>query len=335
MNTVVRLTESERIEGNLGWEAGVEAALKSYRTIPHAASGFSPHYLVFNQQPRIDLDRMLPTLTSTPRDLTDAERVVRHQQIAYGLARKNVCLSRVRHKQKGKTQPEGRFKVGDLVTVKDNTASKSQSPWKMGYKIVEMLSKRTARIQDLESGRKIRAVIQFLKHTQPLAILLENSNIDMTPGCSRLYLPAAEMPDLNWRCDPSTPELNEYVMDKLKEAIRDRSGDKDEQKYENKAALEESSAPSQDNKGRGRKTKEKWSDPLFKTRHTRSGRRVRPRRDNNFVYASGPLLPELKEPDFMKGRVFLVETMMTETRQSRQAQLRQASQGKAVAKGDF
>jgi len=116
-----------------------------------------------------------------------------------------------------------------MVTLKDNTATKGQSPWKIGYRIVQMLSDRTAQIEHVESGKKYRTSVAHLKRTEPLAVLLENSQIDVFPGCTKLYLPASDMPDLNWEASGLSNDAIEPIIKKLKEAVRDRDRDQEVQ----------------------------------------------------------------------------------------------------------
>ena len=227
MNNVVRLCDPVRQDNS--WEQAVTAALKAYRCIPHASSGFSPHYLVYGETPVLDLDKMLPTLRISHKESGVADKLQDQLSIAFGLARKNVCLSRQKNSNSKVRLPEKPIQVGDLVVMKDNTAKKGQSPWKIGYKVVELLSERSARVVNIKSGKKYKVGMQHLKHADPLALLLDNSQIDLFPGRTRLYMPAQDLPDLNWPAEENLPQLGELNQKKLIEATRDRTHDRGEQ----------------------------------------------------------------------------------------------------------
>lgn len=287
LNGVVRVCETVR--KNEGWELSVQAALKSYRTIPHTSTGFSPHYLAFKEEPRLNLDNMMPTLTAIPSFSSEETSILSHFRMAYGLARKNVCLSRLKNVNNKADTPDGNIQVGDLVTVRDNAATKGESPWKMGYRVIEMLSDRTARVEHCENGKKYRVSVNHLKKTEPLSILLENSQIDLMPGGSKLYIPVTDFPDLKW--GPSgldTNSLSQEAMGKALEAVRDRSRDKHEQgesnaNQEQAMDIDEAAqdAPAPRKASSGPETAHEETK-----RVTRAGRRVRSTRNKDFVYCS-------------------------------------------------
>ena len=311
MNTVVRMCDSVREDND--WELSVQAALKAYRCIPHSTSGYSPHYLAFKETPKLDLDKMMPTLTVTPYDEGHAEKMMKHFQLAYGLARKNVCLSRLRNKNVKARSKDGQLRIGDMVTLRDNAATKGQSPWKIGYKVVECESARTVRIEHLETGKKYRVGVQNLKKTEPLAILLENSSIDLFPGNSRLFLPASDMPDLKWTTEGNTPEFDELIMSKLKEAVRDRSHDSEDQLLSQLA--QKNTKPELPAMETGNSqldadvTMEKEAaveNKAGRSRKTRSGRQVKPNRQKDFVYISVGLVGRESSNPKPHDKVYLV-----------------------------
>ena len=116
MNNVVCLCDPIRM--NNEWEGAVLAALKAYHSIPHAATGESPYFLCHKQDPVLHLDKLLPIiLRNFNHDDSTAAKVTQQIQAAFGLARKNVCLSRLRNKPCSVKQPESPLKVGDMVTI--------------------------------------------------------------------------------------------------------------------------------------------------------------------------------------------------------------------------
>ena len=310
---------SDTLRDNNEWEPSVQAALKAYRCIPHSKTGYSPHFLAFKESPKLDLDRMMPTLSVSHAEETESDKMIKHFQLAYGLARKNVCLARLRNKNTRANAKDGQIKIGDMVTLRDNAATKGQSPWKIGYKVVQKESDRTVQIEHLESGKKYRVGVQNLKRTEPLAILLENSSIDLFPGGSRLFLPASDMPDLKWSFEGSSPELDELVMKKLKEAVRDRSNDNEEQllsqlAQKNTGQEIETGNPELDADVKREKKQEKKISEDYDVgtqRKTRSGRKVKANRNKDFVYISHGLIGRESPNSPTPETVFVVGTHTT------------------------
>ena len=101
------------------------------------------------------------------------------------------------------------------------------------------------------------------------------------------------MPDLKWTTKGSTPEFDELIMSKLKEAVKDRSHDNEDQllsQLAQKTVEPEISAMETDNSQLNADvTKE--SEAVEENRagqpgRTRSGRQVKLNRKRDFVYIS-------------------------------------------------
>ena len=189
-------------------------------------------------------------------------------KVAFGLARKNVCLSRLRNvnRKAGKEDPE--LKVGDLVTLRDHSATKGKSPWRIGYKVTKFVGERTVQIEHIETGKRCRVSVSHLKKAEPLSILLENSQVDLFPGGTKLFLSAEDLVDLNWPATGGNQPVGDELMNKLREAVRDRSSDSQPQ-----LGNHESSG---------------YNDGSRYV--TRSGRVSKPNRKSGYVYAASPLL---------------------------------------------
>ena len=264
--------EPHRTENN--WEDAVFAALKAYRSIPHTSTGETPAYLAFGRDPILDIDKTLPILRRSHAEPTFVDETLNQLKVACGIARKNLCLARQRNKNPKGSKSRSDIKVGDLVVIKSNTATKAQSSWKMGYRVIKLESDRTVQVQDIVTGKKYRVGVQHVKRVEPLSMLLDNSHIDMFPEKSKLYLPAHEINDLKWPPPTSTQPLGDLSLSKLVEATRDRSKDKGEQH-----PVDVDGKPVTDNNT---------------ARKTRSGRVTKPRRETDFIYVSAPLVPSCR-----------------------------------------
>lgn len=223
LNQVVRLCQSVGVLTD--WESAVEAALKAYRAMPHTASGESPYFLCFREDPKLSIDSFMPIIRRTNHDESTLDRVRSQMEVAFGLARKNICLARKRRINMEQNVPERPLAVGDLVTMRNRAAPKGHALWKSGYRIIKFCGTRTAMVEHTVTGHRARVALQHLVRTEPLAILLDNSSLDVFPGRSKLYLPASALPDLQWPPPESPVDLGELTYSRLIEAVRDRTQD--------------------------------------------------------------------------------------------------------------
>lgn len=68
------------------WLPAVTSTLRAYHTLPHTASGKSPHFLVMGQDPTYAIDSLLPTLTHDLRNPKHGLVDVAQLQLAFGIA---------------------------------------------------------------------------------------------------------------------------------------------------------------------------------------------------------------------------------------------------------
>ena len=210
MNEVVRMSKST-MEKNT-WEDPVQSAVESYRMLPHTATGESPHFLVFGEDPNISIDRIFPTLKRSYGDQSNGTMILEQLRLAYGLAHKNTCLARRRSINKKVTLPNRPLDVGDLVLIKDHTATKAESPWKDGYRIIKFTGTRQVQVEHTHSGHKARVALQHCRRSEPLSLLLNNSSLDSFPGRCKLYIPYDQLKDLNWPDITLTNTLGEEAQ---------------------------------------------------------------------------------------------------------------------------
>ena len=281
MNEVVRLSRKTMDQNT--WEDAVQAAIHAYRVLPHTATGESPHFLVFGEDPVISIDTIFPTLRRSYGDQSGA-MVLEQLRIAYGLAHKNTCLARRRGINNKVTLPDRPLKVGDLVLIKDHQAAKSESPWKDGYRIIKFTGTRTVQVEHTQSGHKARVALQHLRRSEPLAILLNNSSLDLFPGRCKLYLTYDQLADLNWPDIVLTNTLDEQAQPQA-----------DQENVEHDHGYSRPSVPKQDPPDQVPKSKEKKA--AAKRNERRFDEPYRPRRNvkstqrpDEFVYISEALV---------------------------------------------
>ncbi len=66
--------------------ASSDGTLRTYHTLPHTASGESPHFLVTGQDPTYAIDTLLPTLTRDFRNPKHGLVDIAQLQLVFGIA---------------------------------------------------------------------------------------------------------------------------------------------------------------------------------------------------------------------------------------------------------
>jgi hypothetical protein len=228
LNQQLRATGNFRPDGDL-WPA-LNAALTAYRRTPHTSTAESPLFLHTGRDPIFTIDHLLPT---RPREVWNAQRQcydLAELRYAYALARKNTCLARRKNRVLKPTckQP---ITVGCRVYKRNQSSTKGKLDpnWIPGFRVIEMPSSRECLVENTKTGNQQRISVKFLKWADPVSELLDNSEIDVFPGRSKMYFHSKDLPNLHW------PAMKEYPMDadtddRLAEAVRDRESDTSTQK---------------------------------------------------------------------------------------------------------
>jgi hypothetical protein len=234
LNEQMRITTNF---GNQGFWPSVRAALVTYRKTPHSSSGETPMFLFNGREPTYCIDHLLPTYSRNMWDESAGKWDLTVTKLAQALARKNTCLARLKNKVKIRDE-DGLFAVGDRVYLRNNGKSKTKLSlrWLPGYRIVELLTGRTVRIEKTCTGEKIRVGVQHLRKTDTLSEILQNSNLDVFPGTSRLYFRADDLKDLKWPAPEEADGLLDDVRRRAEEVVRDRKGEKGTQPTHETAA---------------------------------------------------------------------------------------------------
>ena len=224
LNTCVRATLNLSPESEF-WPA-VRSALEAYRKTPHTASGETPLYLFTAQEPSYSIDTLLPLASREIWQDNNGNRLDLMQlRTAYALARKNLVLSRLRQNRRcdEKLLDKRPLQVGDRVYREHITHKKSALRWLPGYRVVEMFTDRTALIEHTDSLQTAVVNVRNLRLADPVAELIQNTDIDCFPGKSRLFFRADDLEDLDWDGFVNLPALEQEVKDKAEEIVRDRA----------------------------------------------------------------------------------------------------------------
>lgn len=241
----------------------VRAALETYRKVPHTATGEAPLFLFTGQEPVYSFDHLLPTRDKNIWDSSANTLDIAQLKVAYGLARKNTCLARKKNKVVIKRSAH-ELKVGDRVYRRNysNSKSKLDPTWLPGFRIVGKETGRTMIIEHSESGVKARVNVCDLKWADPVAELLQNSQLDVFPGSSKLYFHAGDLENLNWPAMQDLPEMEKQTQEKLEEAVRDRSRDTQQQSSTPQASPQEEGEDTNSRPKRNRRLPARYRDAI-------------------------------------------------------------------------
>ena len=128
----------------------------AYNSSVQASTGYTPFYLMFGRQARLQLDVMYETSPPSPANASPGEYAVALQKqlrTAYDLVREKASKAHLRQKQLYNQKVHGQpHKLGDLVwlhsaVAKKGPRSKLQHQWTGPFKVVKKLSNATYRIQ--------------------------------------------------------------------------------------------------------------------------------------------------------------------------------------------
>ena len=230
LNAVVRTTLNLSDESDFA--GAVRAALETYRRMPHSSSGESPLFLFTGQEPSYSIDHLLPTLSREVVDPNTGNIDLSQLHTAYALARKNIVLARLKNASKKPLKVYERPIVkDDLVFIRNfDHPTKTDPRWISGFRVLDVIDNEII-VRDTDSGKRKRVARRHCRLSDPVGELIGNSNIDVFPGTSKLYLSADDLQDLNWeavddihRCY-GFPQWEREIDDKAKEIVRNRAND--------------------------------------------------------------------------------------------------------------
>ena len=134
------------------WDELVQPALFAIRTCVHDSSRYTPPFLTYGRDPVLPLDALLkPRRRYYGEDYVPT--VLQRLHSAFTSARDNTRSAReIYTYQYNKKVRQHKFEVGNPVffhnlVVEINHSRKFRSPWKLYYRIVEMISQVTAVIR--------------------------------------------------------------------------------------------------------------------------------------------------------------------------------------------
>ena len=155
------------VSKNTDWDEVINFVLSAIRTSTSAATKYSPHFIVFKQDPIMPLDTLL-----RPRNkyFGDEQHKIDLEQmhIAYTAVRDNIAHSqekRLARENKNATLKE--FEINDPVYIFNNARkNKCDIRWKPYYRVIRKTSPRSYIVRDMITGKLYRSHIQHMKEAK-------------------------------------------------------------------------------------------------------------------------------------------------------------------------
>ncbi len=237
LNEVYRKAMTLRVERD--WWSVVRGALETYRKLPHTETGEAPLFLWSGQEPTYNIDHLLLTLSRGYWSFESESLNLADLWIAQACGRRNLCLARCRKDQsrkKGNCGKIRKLQISDRVYRENIHPEKHEARWDPGYRIIQFVNQgqRQVWIEHTETKKHSCVNLRHLRWCDPISELLDNTSVDVFPGCSQLYLTVDDITDLNWNFTTQMPELSEEQRCKMNEIVHERENELYEQKNPNK-----------------------------------------------------------------------------------------------------
>ncbi len=222
LNLVVR--NAALVNPTACWLPAVMGALCAYCTLPHTASGESPHFLVTGQDPTYAIDTLLPTLTRDFRNPKHGLVDLAQMQLAFGIARRNTILAHLCN-AKSPTVVQPLLEVGDLVHVMHRNCAKHNPLWNPGFRITCKISDTCFKV--FHSGTRTRLVrnVQHLKLAKPVELILDNTSVNILPSHSQLYMRDEHLLDLQWLFTKHKVQLSDLFKQRAMQTTKPRDNE--------------------------------------------------------------------------------------------------------------
>ena len=134
-STMHGLLRSLAPEQKRHWPELLPELVQAYNSTPHASTGFSPHFLLFGEEPQLPVDALLGNTKSSSTagyvDWVSTHRNRLHK--AHELAQKQQRIAAAKRKERHDvTVTESTLAIGDFVYIRDRTCrgwNKIQDIW--------------------------------------------------------------------------------------------------------------------------------------------------------------------------------------------------------------
>ena len=185
------------------WPQYLPELVQAYNNTPHASTGFSPHFLLFRQEPQLPVDHLLGRTTTSAVGPTDWVRQHRLRlQDSHARALKHLQEAAAgRRKQTDQKAAHHPLHVGDLVYLRNRVLSRSkiQDRWRPELHVVTARPYPGIHVYGVKpfSGGQERTLSRddLLPARAPLAVAAEE--------------PTRETPD---QANPQYPDRGEFWL---------------------------------------------------------------------------------------------------------------------------
>eukprot|EP00731_Ephydatia_muelleri_P017953 Em0010g1051a len=143
------------------WQQHIRKLCLAYNSSVHSSTGFTPFFLMFGRQAKLQIDLMYGTNQMEPNTTSEYARCLKDAlQEAYALVRERCQAEHKRQKELYDQKVHGKpFSPGELVWLHSTAVPRGRSrklhhPWKGPFKVMERLGETTYKIKNLQGRRK-------------------------------------------------------------------------------------------------------------------------------------------------------------------------------------
>ncbi len=150
-------------EGYNNWDNFVFSNVKAYNSAKHATTGFSPHFLMFGEEPLAPLDIALPQSSQPVQDL---QQWWNHLVNSREFAKLRIGAAHDKEAERyNRTHHDVRLKPGELVTLQQRVRHGKLSPRATGPYVVKKVVSPVDYILEPQKGGK--EILTHISHLRP------------------------------------------------------------------------------------------------------------------------------------------------------------------------
>ena len=214
--TLQQLLRSLSAEKKGRWPLHLPELLQAYNCTPHSSTGFSPHFLLFGQNPRLPIDQLLGRTSEGAVGAVDWVRQHR-QRLQDAHARAQQQLHRAAESRQPKPSAPARdpsLSVGDYVYVRNRCLgrSKIQDQWR--HEMFQVTAKPYPDSQVYVVRPVIGGVEKVLNRDDLLPV---SAPFPPAPDTPTIHLPTPDPPPFP---DRGTVRLARFLPDPMEQPVR-------------------------------------------------------------------------------------------------------------------
>ena len=184
--------------GGVEWDELVPLAVSAYNFFPCQSSKESPFILMFGRDPITPVAKLLEP---KPRYYGERGTALKMDTLRrlYMIVINNICMAR--EKLPKKEEEPHRFKVNDMVLVKDPDAAVFEPRYQPNFRVTAIFGNNRIEVQDERGHKSVRrsAHVKYIEPSEKVEKQLPNGEVVKNYGrTSKLLLAEKDIPDLHF-----------------------------------------------------------------------------------------------------------------------------------------